>query len=231
MSRQRLPRSEQAYEYLIAEILRGRWQPGDTLSAYALSEELDISRTPVLEALKRLEAGGFVEIIPQVGCRVVTPSFKAVTDLFAIRAALEGLAAEVAATIMSDQDRVQLRDMLQQMEAAADSGDHHTYSELNYEFHLRIIDGSEMPHLVQTARGIWSLLRYQLARLPLGGTQSTTAIHESRAEHRAILDALDQRAAKRARSGAERHARRCGERIANYLGRTGPRSTDGGMGG
>lgn len=216
MARQRLNRSEHAYEHLTAEILRGRWQPGDTLSTYALSEELQISRTPVLEALKRLESEGLVEIIPQVGCRIVRPSSKAVTELFALRGVLEGLAAELAAKAMSAKDLAELDSTLERLETATKLGDELTYgSDLNYEFHLQIIEGSDMPRLIQTAQGVWSLLRYQLARLPFPVEQMA----ESIPEHRAIFEALQRRAAKRARTLAEQHTRRCGARFVAYLER------------
>ncbi|MDV6247753.1 GntR family transcriptional regulator [Rhodococcus opacus] len=217
MVSQRLNRSGQAYEQLTAEILRGRWQPGDTLSTYALSEELQISRTPVSEALKRLESEGLVEIIPQVGCRVVRPSSTTVTELFAIRGVLEGLAAEVAAKAMSAQQLAELGGVLERMEAAIDHGDEVAYGDLNYEFHLKIIEGSGMPRLIQTVEGVWSLLRYQLARLPFTGDQMGESMTESRTEHRAIFEALERRATKRARTLAEQHTRRCGDRFVAYL--------------
>ncbi|MGW5518150.1 GntR family transcriptional regulator [Nocardia africana] len=217
MASPRLNRSSQAYEMLMAEILRGRWQPGDTLSTYALSEELQISRTPISEALKRLESEGLVEIIPQVGCRVVRPNSATVAELFAIRGVLEGLAAEAAAKAMSAKQIAELGGVLERMEAATDRGDDVAYSDLNYDFHMQIIEGSGMQRLSQTVHGVWSLLRYQLARLPSRGDQMGVSMEESRPEHRAIFEALECRAAKRARTLAEQHTRRCGDRFVAYL--------------
>jgi DNA-binding GntR family transcriptional regulator len=202
---------------LLAEILRGRWQPGDTLSTYALSEELHLSRTPISEALKRLESEGLVEIIPQVGCRVVRPNSATVGELFAIRGVLEGLAAEAAAKAMSAKQFVELGGVLERMEAAIDRRDDVAYTDLNYDFHIQIIEGSGMPRLIQTVHGVWSLLRYQLARLPSRGDQLGESLEDSRPEHRAILEALERRSAKRARTLAEQHTRRCGDRFVAYL--------------
>jgi DNA-binding GntR family transcriptional regulator len=92
MTEPRGSRTERAYQYLTEEIVRGRWQAGEIVSTYALAEELQVSRTPILEALRRLEADGLVEIIPQVGCRIVQLTAGAVDEMFAIRAALEGAA-------------------------------------------------------------------------------------------------------------------------------------------
>lgn len=75
-----------------------------------------------------------------------------------------------------------------------------------------------MPRLIQTVEGVWSLLRYQLARLPFTGDQmGGESMTESRTEHRAIFEALERRTAKRARTLAEQHTRRCGDRFVVYL--------------
>jgi DNA-binding GntR family transcriptional regulator len=202
MARQRLNRSDQAYEHLMGEILRGRWRPGDTLSTYALAEELQISRTPILEALKRLESEGLVEIIPQVGCRVTRPSPAAVAELYALRGALEGLAAEAAASAIDDRGLAQLRGLAENIEAAARRGDEPTFEDRNYEFHLALLEASGLPRVTQTAQGVWSMLRYQLVRVP----HTSEHMLNSVTEHQDIYDALEHRSRKRARAAAERHA-------------------------
>lgn len=88
-----MTRAQETYRHLLDELLRGRWQPGDIVSTNALAEELRLSRTPVLQAMKRLESEGLVEIVPQVGCRILKPTVGGLEDLFAIRAGLEGVAA------------------------------------------------------------------------------------------------------------------------------------------
>lgn len=217
MASQRLNRTGQAYEKLTAEILRGRWQPGDTLSTYALSEELQISRTPITEALKRLEAEGLVEIVPQVGCRVVRPNSAAVTELFAIRGVLEGLAAEAAAKNLSARRLAELDALLDEMDIAIEAGDDVAFGDLNHDFHMAIVDGSDLPRLAQTVRGVWTSLRYQLARLPSSGQPMGESMARSSSEHREIHRALAERAPELARTIAERHTRGCGDRFAARL--------------
>jgi DNA-binding GntR family transcriptional regulator len=213
MARQRLNRSEQAYEHLTAEIFRGRWQPGDTLSTYALAEELQISRTPILEALKRLESEGLVEIIPQVGCRVSRPSSAAVAELYGLRGALEGLAAEAAASAINDRGLAVLRELASSIETAARRGDEPAFEDRNYEFHLALLEASDLPRVTQTAQGVWSMLRYQLVRVP----HTSEHMLDSVAEHQVIYDALKHRSGKQARAAAERHARRGAARLATLL--------------
>jgi DNA-binding GntR family transcriptional regulator/anti-sigma regulatory factor (Ser/Thr protein kinase) len=211
MAQERMTRTERAYRHLVSEVNRGRWQAGDTLSTYALAEELQISRTPVLEALKRLEADGLVEIIPQVGCRVVGPTTGSVEELLAVREALEGLAAAAAAR-HADHDAVaELEATLRRLERAAQRGDRAAYDELYQRFHLGVVAASGMPRLADAVRSVWAPLRYQLGRLPLSDEQ----LRNSVAEHQDILEAVRRGAAKSARAAAEHHVRMS---VARYLG-------------
>ncbi len=66
-------KTDRVYDALRSEFVRGEWPFGQTFSTYELAERFDVSRRPIMDALQRLEAAGFVEIIPQVGCRVVLP--------------------------------------------------------------------------------------------------------------------------------------------------------------
>jgi DNA-binding GntR family transcriptional regulator/anti-sigma regulatory factor (Ser/Thr protein kinase) len=213
MTEPRISRTEWAYRHLTDEILRGRWEPGETLSTYALADELEVSRTPVLEALKRLETEGLVEIIPQVGCRVVGASAVAMEELFALRAVVEGLAAEAAARRIGADELSELEAMLHRLQAAYEREDRATRDELNVRFHLRVAEISAMPHLVQAARSVWSALRYQLARLPVGPEHP----HDDGPEHREIHEALRRRAPQRARAAAERHVSLSGARRVSAL--------------
>jgi DNA-binding GntR family transcriptional regulator len=208
-------RSEQAYQRLAEELIGGRWQPGDTLSTYALAEELGFSRTPIIQALKRLETEGLVQIIPQVGCRVIAPSSAAIEELYSLRGALDGLAAETAASKMSERDLRELKLVVSRMDVAAEESLRERYAELNQEFHHRIMQASGKPRVAQISAGIWSDLRFQLARQPM----ASDLIVESQAEHHALYDALEERSARKARSAAEKHARLSGKRFLAHLER------------
>lgn len=201
MASSRQSRTATAYDHLLGEVLRGRWEPGATVSTYSLADELGISRTPIMEALKRLEAEGLIEIIPQVGWRVAPPDSGALDELFAIRGAIEGLAAAAAAERIDVRRLAELERLAGQMEAAP-AGDAPAYDEINHRFHLLVVEASGMPRLAHTARGVWGALRYQLARLP----PAEERWRESDPEHREIAAALHRRAPKRARAAAERHA-------------------------
>jgi DNA-binding GntR family transcriptional regulator len=215
----RVTRAEETYRYLLDEVLRGRWQAGDIVSTNALAEELKLSRTPVLQALKRLEVDGIVEIIPQVGCRILKATGGALADLFAIRSGLEGVAAAVAALELDADELAGLEVMLRRLDESAADGDMATYAQLNERFHTLIVEGGRMPRLAEAASTMWAQMRPQLARLPSGDEQ----LEASRAEHRELYEALRRRAPRRARSAAERHARLSAARFSVGLD---PRKVD-----
>jgi len=167
----------------------------------------------VLQALKRLESEGLVEIIPQVGCRVLGPSTQTLEELFSLRAAVEAVAAEAAATRIDAAGLGELASLLTQLDAAAERGNAQAADELDARFHLSVIEASGLPHVVHAGRSVWSPLRSQLARLPV----DPDAPDESSTEHHEILEALARQAPRRARAAAERHARLSGTRLFSRL--------------
>lgn len=86
-----------AYQQIRTAIIEGRYEPGMRLVEQRIAEEFDLSRTPVREALRTLEAEGLVRIEPNRGATVRTVEVDDVVDLYALRARLEGYAAELAA--------------------------------------------------------------------------------------------------------------------------------------
>ena len=104
--------------------------------------------------------------------------------------------------------------MLRRLEQAAASEDMTAYSELNRRFHLAVVQAAGMPRLAETARSIWSSLRYQLAHLPVPEGQ----LRESEAEHRELFEGLQRRSPTRARAAAERHVRLSAARLLPVLG-------------
>jgi DNA-binding GntR family transcriptional regulator len=207
-------RAEVAYEQLRREILGGeRWAPGETLSTYRLSEELSMSRTPVVEALKQLEREGLVEIVPQIGCRIAQPTPDAVRETFTIRAALEGIGAELAAERITDRELQALKRILEEDERAAAARDPEAHEAANEQFHAAISRASGMARLDEMLASVWSLNRYQL----LKGEFLRERVEVSMDEHRKIVAALEARDGRAARDAIEGHLRRCATEFATFL--------------
>jgi DNA-binding GntR family transcriptional regulator/anti-sigma regulatory factor (Ser/Thr protein kinase) len=164
--------------------------------------------------MKRLEAEGLVEIIPQVGCRIVEPTAASVQELYALREAFDGLAAEAAARRIRADELPALESVVSRLEAAVQRRDRAAYSDLNLRLHLGIIDAAAMPRLARAARSAWLPLRHQLSNVRF----SDEALDGSVPEHREILAAIRRGVPKRARAAAERHARMSGARAVTQLG-------------
>lgn len=93
-----------AYQQIRTAIIEGRYEPGSRLVEQRIAEEFDLSRTPVREALRTLEAEGLVRIEPNRGATVRTVEVDDVLDLYDLRARLEGYAAELAAQRHTSED-------------------------------------------------------------------------------------------------------------------------------
>lgn len=96
--------SEQVYMDIKNSILKGKYKGGNELNEITLSEELSVSRTPVREALKRLEKDSLIRITPHKGAMVVEPTLNDVLELSSIREVVEGLAAKMAAKRIRDEE-------------------------------------------------------------------------------------------------------------------------------
>lgn len=195
------PLGEAVYEAIRDAILKNQFKPGERLMETELADEMTVSRTPVREAVRRLEAEGYVEMIPRKGTYVSALSIQNVLDVFEIRAALEALAAFNAALRATPKD---IADMKQCMEAEAslwESCDLGKTIEVDMLFHSQLYRASKNNRI----EGIVNDLREQTYRL-----RSTTLATPGRLkfaldEHRKILAAIEARDPKAARNAAYEH--------------------------
>lgn len=198
-----MSRTRNAYEQLRRDLLAGRWLPGTMLSTYALAEELGVSRTPVIDALRRLESEGLVEIVPQVGCRVVQSTTDELIETLRIRAALEGLAAESAAQQITEHELRALAATLRDGEAAAQRRDATAYEAADRAFHGAIVKASRSPQLEKVVGNVWLWDRHQVDRVRFLASR----LRDSAKEHRRIFEALSARDSQGARRLLEDHLR------------------------
>lgn len=117
-------------------------KPGEQLNELMLAEKLGVSRSPLREAFRLLEAEGFVVRQPGKGAYVREVTADDLLELFPVRAALEGLAAELAATRLTEKELQVLGRITEKMAQAAEQRDVKTYQRLNYEFHKAIVRGA-----------------------------------------------------------------------------------------
>ena len=116
-------------------IVSGALQAGTKIDQQALAEELGVSRMPVREALRRLSAEGFVELLSHRGAVVVQLSHAEIIEIYEMRGVLQGLAARLAVPNYTDEDIAEIKRLLDEMDATQDV---QAWTTLNGEFHRRI---------------------------------------------------------------------------------------------
>ena len=111
--------ADRVHAYLKERLLEGGLEPGDALSTEQISAALNVSRSPVMEALKRLEAEGFIQVFPQVGSRVIHPDPDEVADFYRLFAANEAVIAELAAERRSAEEARNYARIVKEVASAA----------------------------------------------------------------------------------------------------------------
>lgn len=143
--------ADTAYDFIRKEIAAGRFAPGSRLPEQDIAEAAGVSRTPVREALRRLNAEGLVSMLPNQGVRVVSFSYEDVREVFALRALLEPHVVRRAAERISADDIKELKRLAGEFNRLAQEApdrDYDVLGDLNRAFHGLILDatGSERLH-------------------------------------------------------------------------------------
>lgn len=187
------------YEQLRDAILTGHFAPGQVLSENALATEFGRSRTPIREALHRLEIEALVERVPR-GIRVRASSPEEILDIYDVRITLEGAAAKAAAERATEYDRTRLRAAQQAMVEVTD-GDAGTKAAANRRFHEAVWTASHSPTLLDLLRRLnIHLVRYPTTTLTYGDRWDAVL-----REHEDLLTAIEAGDGDAARRIAEHH--------------------------
>lgn len=185
--------AEDAYDRVKTMLLEGDLLPGQRLSVVELGRTLDCSRVPIMEAMKRLESEALVDIVPQVGCRVVTPEPANVEDFFQLFAAIEGLVARLAAERRTEPDRLEFRracaEIDRRLEHAGGPADRDpAYRQLNLLFHTHIHRMARAPEPSRIGSGLWDRSDFYI-RVAFGSLYFSRRVRLAHgAIRRAILD-------------------------------------------
>ena len=118
-----LPLRDVVFNTLRQAILKGELAPGERLMEIQLAEKLGVSRTPIREAIRKLELEGLVLMIPRKGAEVAKISEKSLRDVLEVRRSLEELAIELACQRMSEDDMAELERMQGNFKSAIDRGE------------------------------------------------------------------------------------------------------------
>lgn len=206
------PLYRQVYELLRRKILLGEYAPGESLQESRVAGSLDVSRTPVREALRQLEREGLM-VARGSERTVVDPTGEDLADLYACRAALERLVADRSARLADESDIEVMAEALSQAREACAAGDHAGVTTANTRFHDRMVESARMTplrRLMDTIRGPILIARRRL----LSDSAVETAILD---EHAELLDAIERHDVRRAVECMERHMKNDLERGISRL--------------
>ena len=206
-----------------AQVLSGEVPVGTRLRQEALAEEFGVSRTPVREALRHLQATGLVELLPNRGAVVRGPSAREIREAYEVRAELEGLAAELAAGRISDRDLLRLREaqalfresvatlIARRAHRPEPWRDESVWVRANDLFHQAILDAAANARLSDTIADLHRSFPRDLTWAAL--SQSSALLEENVEQHEAILEAIEQHDPAEARRRMIEHVRSAGELV------------------
>lgn len=182
-------KSEQVYQYLREKLLSGEMRPGEHIKINDVVAELDVSRTPVREALKRLEAENLVEIIHNVGAKVRKMDLDEMEQLVLIRQELEPLATKMAAEHMDEATLGRLNELLDRMDLLRESRNINEYTLVNREFHMVIYRASQAKILSDLIEDLWTRSERSMMIFALFPER----LERSNQEHRKLVKALGEK--------------------------------------
>ncbi len=211
------PLRELVFEALRDAIIKGVLKPGERLMEVQLAEELGVSRTPVREAIRKLELDDLVVMIPRKGAYVSGISLKDIADVFEIRAAMESLAAGLAAERITDEELEELERILVKKAEIIEANDLDRLVEIDIRFHEGLYQASRNAKLVQ----IINNLSEQIHRFRSTSLASPGRMKEALEEHRKIVEAISERNITLAQSLAQEHIENAENRMLEAMRKSG----------
>lgn len=195
------PLGEVVFEYLRNAILAGELKPGERLMEVTIADQLGVSRTPVREAIRKLEKESFVIMIPRKGAYVADLTKNDIIEVLEIRKELEGFAAYLAAERMSDAEKESLARIVESFNDSMESMDKKNMIEADNEFHSLIFEATKNQRLI----AIIYDLHDQFQRFRLIYFNEFNNFKEIQESHNRIFDAIIKKDGARARKEAENH--------------------------
>lgn len=202
--------ADQVMDQLLERILSGQYLPDSRIVETQIARELNTSQAPVREALRALAALGIVETTPFKGARVRRPARREILEAYAVRSALESLAARLAVPRLTGADVDELTGFCDAMQAAAATGDAHSVAAWDARFHGRILEIADN----HTLQGVWRSLEpflrtYITLIVPGADPQWSADLHSP------ILAAFRDRNPKDAVAALEDHFLAAGANLAD----------------
>ena len=196
-----LPLRDVVFQTLRKAILVGEFKPGERLMEIALADKLGVSRTPVREAIRKLELEGLVVMIPRKGAEVASITEKDLRDVLEVRCALEELAAQLACEKITEEGVVKLEESVEGFKKAIQTKDLTTIVEKDVAFHDIIFQIGENERLIQIVNN----LREQMYRYRFEYLKDISCHQGLIEEHRMIYESIVKKDKEAASQAAKLH--------------------------
>ena len=207
------PLGEVVYVALREAIIKNQFKSGERLMETELADEMMVSRTPVREAVRKLQSEGYVVMLPRKGTYVSSLTIQDVNDVFEIRGALESMAAYHAAVRASDEEIAVIRDFIETEAKLWDSSDLARTIESDIRFHSMLYRASQNKKI----ENLINDLREQTQRLRSSTLSRPGRLRFALDEHRQILAAIEARNPEAARAASIAHIERSREVMLGLL--------------
>lgn len=196
-----LPLRDVVFNTLRQAILKGELKPGERLMEIALAERLGVSRTPIREAMRKLELEGLVVMIPRRGAQVANITEKDLNDVLEVRIALENMAIEKACKRMSEEELDRLWQAAREFERTMAEGNLVRLAEADVAFHEIIYQASDNCRLIQVLNNLREqIYRYRVEYLKEEETRNVLV-----KEHEELYNAVKARDVERAQEISFEH--------------------------
>ena len=207
------PLRDMVFDVLMNAIMQGQLSPGERVLEVQLADEMGVSRTPVREAIRRLELEGFVVMVPRKGAYVAGLSIDDVESVYEIRTALETLAVRLAAQRMEAADYEQLDELAGKMQQTWQEGDVDNWVNLDARFHELLYTFSRNERLISMMSNIME----QLSRYRIISLANVEVRQNSLNEHQTLIEALKRRDSDAAADAAAHHIENTKQSLVNML--------------
>ena len=189
-----LPLRDVVFNTLRQAILRGELKPGERLMVIQLANKLGVSRTPIREAIRKLELEGLVLMVPRKGAEVAEITEKNLMDVLEVRKALEELAVELACDRISQGQIEEMKVAAKEFQQVLKSGDVTKIAEADVKFHDIIFSATDNQRLISLLNN----LREQMYRFRVEHLKKKECYPKLMEEHELIIEMIEKRRKKEA---------------------------------
>ena len=208
-----LPLRDVVFNTLRQAILRGELKPGERLMEIQLANKLGVSRTPIREAIRKLELEGLVLMIPRKGAEVAEITEKSLRDVLEVRRALEELAVELVCEKITDEQIQDLKDAAEEFKESLKDGDITRIAEADVKFHDVIYMATDNQKLIQLLNN----LREQMYRYRVEYLKRSDFHQQLIDEHEEIIETIESGQKDRAVQVVCQHVDNQGEAVMDTI--------------